>query len=57
MFKTYLQFWWVELDYVPLMGRATSGGEFWGVCELSMTFCKASILQLKKEKNSLEPGV
>ena len=30
-------FWWVELDLVPLIGRATSGGVFWGVCELSMT--------------------
>ena len=39
------------------MGRAASGGEFWGVCELSMTFCKASILQLKKGKKSPEPGV
>ena len=29
--------WWVELDLVPLMGRAMSGGAFWGVCELSMT--------------------
>ena len=47
----------MELDYVPLMGRATSGGEFLGVCELSMTLCKASILQLKKGKKSLEPGV
>ena len=30
-------FWWVELDLVPLMGRAMSGGVFCGVCELSMT--------------------
>ena len=30
-------FWWVGLDLVPLVGRATSGGVFWGVCELSMT--------------------
>ena len=29
-------FWWVELDSVPLMGRATSGGVFWGVCDLNM---------------------
>ena len=29
-------FWWVELDLVPLMDRAASGGVFWGVCELSM---------------------
>ena len=29
-------FWWVVLDLVPLVGRATSGGVFWGVCELSM---------------------
>ena len=30
-------FWWVGLDLVFLVGRATSGGVFWGVCELSMT--------------------
>ena len=28
--------WWVGLDLVFLVGRATSGGVFWGVCELSM---------------------
>ena len=28
---------WVELSLFPLMGRAASGGVFWGVCELSMT--------------------
>ena len=27
---------WVELDLVLLMGKATSGDMFWGVCELSM---------------------
>ena len=30
-------FWCVGLDLVLLVGRATSGGVFWGVCELSMT--------------------
>ena len=30
-------FWWIELDLVPLMGRGTSVGVFWGVRELSMT--------------------
>ena len=29
-------FWWVELDLVFLVGRAASGGVFWGVCELIM---------------------
>ena len=29
-------FWWVGLDLVFLLGRAASGGVFWGVCELSM---------------------
>ena len=30
-------FWRVELDLVPLMGRAASDDVFFGVCELSMT--------------------
>ena len=30
-------FWWVRLDLVFLVGRATSSGVFWGVCELRMT--------------------
>ena len=29
--------WWVELSLFPLMGSASSGGVFWGVCELSTT--------------------
>ena len=29
--------WWVEMDLVLLMGRATSGSVFWGVCKLSTT--------------------
>ena len=29
-------FWSVGLDLVFLVGRATSGGVFWGVCERSM---------------------
>ena len=31
-----LVFCWVGLDLVFLVGRATSSGMFWGVCELSM---------------------
>ena len=29
-------FWWMRLDLVFLVGRATSGGVFWGVCDLIM---------------------
>ena len=29
-------FWWVGLDLVFLVGRTTSSGVFWGVCELIM---------------------
>ena len=29
-------FWWMRLDLVVLVGRTTSGGVFWCVCELSM---------------------
>ena len=29
-------FWWVGLDLVFLVGRATSSGVFWGVCDLIM---------------------
>ena len=29
-------FWWVGLDIIFLVGRATSCGVFWGVCELVM---------------------
>ena len=29
-------FWCVGLDLVFMVCRATSGGVFWGVCELSM---------------------
>ena len=28
-------FWWVGLDLIFLVGRAASGGVFWGVCELT----------------------
>ena len=31
-------FWWVGQYLAFLVGRATSGGVFWGVCELSMIF-------------------
>ena len=27
-------FWWMRLDLVFVVGRTTSGGVFWGVCEL-----------------------
>ena len=29
-------FWWMRLDVVFLVGRTTSGGVFWGVCDLIM---------------------
>ena len=29
-------FWWMRLDLVFLVGRSTSGGVFWGVCDLIM---------------------
>ena len=29
-------FWWMRLDLVFLVGRSTSGGVFWGICELGM---------------------
>ena len=29
-------FWWVGLDLAPVVGRAASGGVFWGVYELRM---------------------
>ena len=29
-------FWWIKLDLIFLVGRTTSGGVFWGVCELNM---------------------
>ena len=29
-------FWWVVLDLVFLVGRATPSGVFWDICELSM---------------------
>ena len=31
-------FWWMRVDLVFLMGRAVSGGVFWGVCDLIMIF-------------------
>ena len=30
-------FWWMRLDLVFLVDRTTSGGVFWGVCDLIMT--------------------
>ena len=29
-------FWWMRQDLVFLVGRTTSGGVFWVVCDLSM---------------------
>ena len=29
-------FWWLRLDLVFLVGSSTSGGVFWGVCDLIM---------------------
>ena len=29
-------FWWMRLDVVFLVGRITSGGVFWGGCDLIM---------------------
>ena len=29
-------FWWMRLDLVFLVGRSTSSGVFWCVCELSI---------------------
>ena len=29
-------FWWMRLDLVFLVDRSTSGGVFWGVCDLIM---------------------
>ena len=31
-----LVFWWMSLDLVFLVDRSSSGGVFWGVCELIM---------------------
>ena len=30
------EFWWMRLDLVFLVGTSTSGGVFWGVCDLIM---------------------
>ena len=32
-------FWWMRLDLVFLVGRTTSSGVFWGVCELMILGC------------------
>ena len=29
-------FWWMRLDLVFQVGTSTSGGVFWGVCDLIM---------------------
>ena len=35
-------FWWMKLDLVFLVGRTTSGGVFWGVCDLIMILGRLS---------------
>ena len=35
-------FWWMGLDLVSLVGRTTSSGVFWGVCELSIILVSLS---------------
>ena len=29
-------FWWMRLNFVFLVGKTTSGGVFWGVCDFIM---------------------
>ena len=36
-------FWWMMLDLVFLVGRSTSGGVFWGVCDLIMILGSLSV--------------
>ena len=36
-------FWCMELNLVPLVGRATSSGEFWGLCDLIMILGSLSV--------------
>ena len=36
--------WWVELSFLPLMGRAASNGVFWSACELSMTLSSCLLM-------------
>ena len=36
-------FWWMRLDLVFLMGRTTSGGVFWRVCELIVILDSLSV--------------
>ena len=31
-------FWWMKMDLFFLVGTSTSGGVFWGVCDLIMIF-------------------
>ena len=35
-------FWWVRLDLGFLVGRTTSGGVFWSVCDLIMILGRLS---------------
>ena len=39
-----LVLWWVVLGLFPLKGRATLGGVFWGVSELSTTLGSLSAI-------------
>ena len=36
-------FWWMRLDIVCLVGRISSGGVFWGVCDLIMILGSLSV--------------
>ena len=35
-------FWWMRLDLVFLVGRTTSDGMFWGVCDLILILVNLS---------------
>ena len=35
-------FWWMRLDLLFLVGRTTSSGVFWGVCDLIMILSRPS---------------
>ena len=36
-------FWWMRLDLVFVVNRTTSGGVFWGVCDLIMILGSLSV--------------
>ena len=39
-----LVFWWMRLNLVFLVGRSTSGGVVWGVCDLIMILSSLSAM-------------